>query len=108
MDDMIKSAGYRISPFEVESTLLKHPAVLECAVTGVADVKRSQVVKASIVVAPGFEASQKLSQEIQDFAKHETAAYKFPRIIEFVKELPKTISGKIRHIEIREKDNAKK
>ena len=108
MDDMIKSAGYRISPFEVESTLLKHPAVLECAVTGVADAKRSQVVKASIVVAPGFEASQKLSQEIQDFAKHETAAYKFPRIIEFVKELPKTISGKIRHVEIREKDNAKK
>lgn len=107
-DDMIKSAGYRISPFEVESALLKHPAVLECAVTGVADPKRTQIVKASIVVNPGHQANQKLSQEIQEFVKHETAAYKFPRIIEFVKELPKTISGKIRRTEIREKDNTKK
>ncbi|AEE17569.1 AMP-binding protein [Treponema brennaborense] len=104
MDDMIKSAGYRISPFEVESTLLQHPAVLECAVTGVADKKRSQVVKATIVPAPGFSPTQKLAQEIQDFVKHVTAAYKYPRLIEFVKELPKTISGKIRRVEIREKD----
>ena len=106
-DDMIKSAGFRISPFEVESTLQKHPAVLECAVTGVADPKRTQVVKATIVVAPGHEASKELAHEIQEFVKHQTAAYKYPRIIEFVKELPKTISGKIRRIEIREKDNKK-
>ncbi len=107
IDDMIKSAGFRISPFEVESTLQKHPAVLECAVTGVADPKRTQVVKATIVVAPGHEESKELAHEIQEFVKHETAAYKFPRIIEFVKELPKTISGKIRRTEIREKDNKK-
>lgn len=105
IDDMIKSAGYRISPFEVESTLLQHPAVLECAVTGVSDAKRNQIVKATIVLASGYEPSQKLAQEIQDYAKHVTAAYKYPRLIEFVPELPKTISGKIRRVEIREKDN---
>lgn len=105
-DDMIKSSGFRISPFEVESALIKHPSVLECAVTGVLDEKRGQLVKATIVLTPGFEASKKLEQEIQDFVKHQTAAYKFPRLIEFVKELPKTISGKIRRVEIREKDNS--
>ncbi len=107
IDDMIKSAGYRISPFEVESTLMQHPAVLECAVTGVADDARNQVVKATIVVAPGYEASQQLSHELQEFAKHETALYKAPRLIEFVKELPKTISGKIRHVAIRNQDKRK-
>lgn len=103
-DDMIKSAGYRISPFEVESVLQKHPAVLESAVTGVNDEKRGQIVKATIVLSPGYEASKKLSQEIQEFVKHQTAPYKYPRIIEFTKELPKTISGKIRRVEIREQD----
>lgn len=107
IDDMIKSAGYRISPFEVESTLMQHPAVLECAVTGVADDARNQVVKATIVVAPGYEESHQLSQELQEFAKKETAAYKAPRLIEFVKELPKTISGKIRHVAIRNQDKRK-
>ena len=107
IDDMIKSAGYRISPFEVESTLMQHPAVLECAVTGVADNARNQVVKATIVVAPGYEESHQLSQELQEFAKKETAAYKAPRLIEFVKELPKTISGKIRHVAIRNQDKRK-
>ena len=107
IDDMIKSAGYRISPFEVESTLMQHPAVLECAVTGVADDARNQVVKATIVVAPGYEESQQLSQELQEFAKTESALYKAPRIIEFVKELPKTISGKIRHVAIRNQDKRK-
>ena len=107
IDDMIKSAGYRISPFEVESTLMQHPAVLECAVTGVADDARNQVVKATIVVAPGYEESQQLSHELQEFAKHETASYKAPRLIEFVKELPKTISGKIRHVAIRNQDKRK-
>ncbi len=107
IDDMIKSAGYRISPFEVESTLMQHPAVLECAVTGVADDARNQVVKATIVVAPGYKESQQLSHELQEFAKHETASYKAPRLIEFVKELPKTISGKIRHVAIRNQDKQK-
>ena len=107
IDDMIKSAGYRISPFEVESTLMQHPAVLECAVTGVADDARNQVVKATIVVAPGYEESHQLSQELQEFAKKETAAYKAPRLIEFVKELPKTIRGKIRHVAIRNQDKRK-
>ena len=107
IDDMIKSAGFRISPFEVESTLMQHPAVLECAVTGVADDTRNQVVKATIVVAPGYEPSQHLSLELQEFAKTESALYKAPRLIEFVKELPKTISGKIRHVAIRNKDNQK-
>lgn len=107
IDDMIKSAGFRISPFEVESTLMQHPAVLECAVTGVADDARNQVVKATIVVAPGYEESQQLSHELQEFAKHETASYKAPRLIEFVKELPKTISGKIRHVAIRNQDKRK-
>lgn len=103
-DDIIKSSGYRISPFEVESVLQQHPAVMECAVTGVEDPKRGQVVKATIVLSPGYEASHALEVELFDFVKHETALYKSPRIIEFVKELPKTFSGKIRRVEIREKD----
>ena len=103
-DDIIKSAGYRISPFEVESVLMKHPAVLECAVTGVEDKKRGQLVKATVVLNAGFEPSKSLEIELQDYVKQQTASYKHPRIVEFVKELPKTISGKIRRVEIREKD----
>lgn len=104
-DDIIKSSGYRISPFEVESVLMQHPAVLECAVTGVEDKKRGQLVKATIVLNAGFKPGKDLEIELQDYVKHQTASYKHPRIIEFVKELPKTISGKIRRVEIREKDN---
>ncbi len=101
-DDVIKSAGYKIGPYEVESILLEHPAVLECAVTGIPDVERGQVVKATIVLANSYQESQKLIQELRIHVRKATAAYKQPKIIEFVKELPKTISGKIRHIEIRE------
>jgi len=104
-DDIIKSSGYRISPFEVESVLMQHPSVLECAVTGVEDPKRGQLVKATIVLNKGYKAGKELEIELQDFVKHQTASYKHPRIVEFVKELPKTISGKIRRVEIREKDN---
>ena len=103
-----KSSGYRIGPFEVESALMTHPAVLECAVTGVRDDKRGQIVKASVILAPTHEPSDALARELQDHVKKETAPYKYPRIVEFVKELPKTISGKIRRVEIREtaKQNA--
>ena len=106
-DDIIKSSGYRISPFEVESVLQKHPAVLECAVTGVEDAKRGMAVKATIVLSAGYEDRdhKEMEAEILAFAKENTAMYKCPRIFEFVKELPKTISGKIRRVEIREKDN---
>ena len=103
-DDIIKSSGYRIGPFEVESALMEHPAVLECAVTGVPDPVRGQLVKATIVLTSKYEPSEALKKEIQDFVKKLTAPYKYPRVIEFVKELPKTISGKIRRVEIREKD----
>jgi len=103
-DDVIKSSGYRIGPFEVESTLMEHPAVLECAVTGVPDPMRGQIVKATIVLAKGYQASEELAKELQDFVKHQTAPYKYPRRIEFVAELPKTISGKIRRVEIRKRD----
>ncbi len=106
-DDVIKTSGYRVSPFEVESALLQHPAVLECAVTGVPDERRGQAIKATIVLNDGFEPSRQLQLEIFAFMKQKTAVYKRPRIIEFVKELPKTISGKIRRVEIREKDNGK-
>jgi acetyl-CoA synthetase len=101
-DDVIKSSGYRIGPFEVESVLMTHPAVVECAVTGAFDAIRGQVVKATVVLAGGYEASEALVKEIQNHVKKATAPYKYPRIIEFVKELPKTISGKIRRVEIRE------
>ncbi len=100
-DDIIKSSGYRIGPFEIESVLIEHPSVLECAVTGVPDPIRGQVVKATIVLARGYEASEALKKEIQDHVKRQTAPYKYPRIVEFVPELPKTISGKIRRVEIR-------
>jgi acetyl-CoA synthetase len=104
-DDIIKSSGYRISPFEVESILQQHPAVLECAVTGVEDKRRGQAIKATIVLSPGYKPSRELKTELQEYVKNKTAPYKRPRILEFVKELPKTISGKIRRVEIREKDN---
>ena len=100
-DDVIKSSGYRIGPFEVESALMTHPAVVECAVTSCPDEIRGQVVKASIVLAKGTEPTDKLKEEIQEHVKQITAPYKYPRIIEFVNELPKTISGKIRRVEIR-------
>lgn len=107
-DDLIKTSGYRVSPFEVESSLQKHPAVLECAVTGVDDPQRGQAIKATVVLCKGFEASKSLQAELIDFVKHDTASYKAPRIIEFVEELPKTISGKIRRVEIRQGDKDKK
>ena len=106
-DDVIKSSGYRIGPFEVESALMTHPAVVECAITGVPDEIRGQVVKATIVLSKEYKAraGEELIKEIQDHVKHVTAPYKYPRIVEFVDELPKTISGKIRRVEIREKSN---
>ena len=106
-DDVIKSSGYRIGPFEVESALMTHPAVVECAITGVPDEIRGQVVKATIVLAKDYKqkAGPELIKELQDHVKRVTAPYKYPRVIEFVDELPKTISGKIRRVEIRQKDN---
>jgi acetyl-CoA synthetase len=102
-DDVIKSSGYRIGPFEVESALMTHPAVVECAITGVPDDIRGQVVKATIVLAKDYKdkADDHLKHEIQNYVKSVTAPYKYPRIIEFVEELPKTISGKIKRAEIR-------
>ena len=106
IDDVIKSSGYRIGPFEVESALMTHPAVVECAITGVPDDIRGMVVKATIVLGKEWKdkAGDALIKELQNHVKRETAPYKYPRIIEFVDELPKTISGKIRRVEIREKD----
>ncbi len=106
-DDVIKSSGYRIGPFEVESALMTHPAVVECAITGVPDEIRGQVVKATIVLSKEYKdkAGDELVKEIQNHVKKVTAPYKYPRVVEFVDELPKTISGKIRRTEIREKDN---
>lgn len=107
-DDVIKCSGYRIGPFEVESALQTHRAVLECAVTSAPDPIRGQVVKATVVLARGWEPSDKLVKELQDHVKTVTAPYKYPRIIEFVKELPKTVSGKIRRVEIRANDDKRK
>jgi acetyl-CoA synthetase len=102
-DDVIKSSGYRIGPFEVESALLEHPAVAESAVVGVPDPKgvRGTLVKAFIVLAKGYEPSDKLTRELQDHVKHTTAPYKYPRLIQYMKELPKTVSGKILRRELR-------
>jgi len=106
IDDVIKSSGYRIGPFEVESALMTHPAVVECAITGVPDDIRGMVVKATVVLGKEWKdkAGDALIKELQQHVKKETAPYKYPRIIEFVEELPKTISGKIRRVEIRNKD----
>ena len=108
-DDVIKSSGYRIGPFEVESALMTHPAVVECAITGVPDEIRGQVVKATIILSKEYKdrAGEELVKEIQEHVKRVTAPYKYPRIVEFVDELPKTISGKIRRVEIRSNDSKK-
>jgi acetyl-CoA synthetase len=103
-DDVIKSSGYRIGPFEVESALMEHPAVLECAITAVPDPDRGQIVKATIVVSKNYHPSEELAKELQEHVKKVTAPYKYPRLVEFVTELPKTISGKIRRVQIRDED----
>jgi acetyl-CoA synthetase len=107
VDDLIKSSGYRIGPFEVESALITHPAVIEAAVTGVPDPVRGQAVKATVVLAPGYAPSDALTRELQAHVKSVTAPYKYPRVIDYVGELPKTISGKIKRAEIRAKDLAR-
>jgi len=106
-DDVIKCSGYRIGPFEVESALIEHDAVVECAVTAVPHPVRGQVVKATIVLAKGFEPSDELIKELQEHVKHATAPYKYPRIVEFVDELPKTVGGKIKRALIRQMDEEK-
>lgn len=103
-DDVIKCSGYRIGPFEVESALIEHPAVVECAVTAAPDPIRGKVVKASVILAAGYEPSDELVKELQDHVKHTTAPYKYPRIVEFVEDLPKTIGGKIKRKQIRNSD----
>ena len=103
-DDIIKSSGYRIGPFEIESVLMEHPSVLECAITGTPDPIRGQVVKATIVLSKGYTASEELKKELQTYVKKQTAPYKYPRVVEFVEELPKTISGKIRRVQIRKEE----
>ncbi len=100
-DDVIKASGYRIGPFEIESVLMEHPAVLECAVTGAPDPVRGTVVKATIVLTKGYQPSPELTKELQNHVKHQTAPYKYPRIIEYRDFLPKTISGKIRRVELK-------
>jgi len=107
-DDVIKSSGYRIGPFEVEDALVKHPAVLEAAVVASPDKIRGNIVKAFIVLAKGYEPSEELIKELQNFVKQQTAPYKYPREIEFVESLPKTISGKIRRVELREMEKKRK
>lgn len=114
-DDVIKTSGYRVGPFEVESALMTHPAVVECAITAVPDEIRGQIVKATIVLSADYKAlvleepsRQSLILELQNHVKRETAPYKYPRLIDFVDELPKTISGKIRRVEIREKEEQEK
>ncbi len=102
-DDVILSAAYRIGPFEVESAVIEHRAVAEAAVVGKPDAERGHIVKAFIILAAGYEASDALAREIQDHVKRITAPYKYPREIEFVEELPKTISGKIRRVDLRDR-----
>ena len=108
IDDVIKSSGYRIGPFEIESVIMELPYVLECAITAVPDEVRGQIVKATIVLTKGTQGSDALKKEIQEYVKTHTAPYKYPRIVEFVDELPKTISGKVRRVEIRNNDMKKK
>ncbi|MCR5824466.1 MAG: AMP-binding protein [Lachnospiraceae bacterium] len=103
-DDVIKCSGYRIGPFEVESALIEHPAVVECAITAAPDPIRGQVVKATVVLAKGYTPSEELIKELQNHVKHATAPYKYPRIVEFVDELPKTLGGKIKRAQIRNED----
>jgi acetyl-CoA synthetase/medium-chain acyl-CoA synthetase len=106
-DDVIKSSGYRIGPFEVESALLEHPVVLEAAVVGQPDPLRGQIVKAYVVLRPGIKAAPELKSELQAHCKKLIAAYKYPREVEFVKELPKTTNGKTRHMKLRQNRAAK-
>lgn len=103
-DDIIKSSGYRIGPYEVESAVLSHEAVTNCAITAYPDEVRGQIVKATIILQPGYEPSEELTKDIQNHVKRVTAPYKYPRMIEYVDEIPETISGKIRRVEIRDKD----
>ena len=105
-DDVIKSSGYRIGPFEIESVMLEHDAVREVAVTGVPDPLRGAAVKATVVLAEGFSPSDELTRELQRWVKNQTAPYKYPRIIEYVDELPRTVNGKIRRVAIRQADEA--
>jgi acetyl-CoA synthetase/medium-chain acyl-CoA synthetase len=105
-DDVITSSAYRIGPFEVESALLTHPAVMEAAVVGKPDEMRGEIVKAFVTLASGVDPSDALVRELQTHCKQVTAPYKYPREIEFVAELPKTISGKIRRVELRERERA--
>jgi acyl-coenzyme A synthetase/AMP-(fatty) acid ligase len=107
-DDVISSGAYRIGPFEVESALLEHPGVLESAVVGSPDPDRGNIVKAFVVLRPGYEAGVALVKELQEHCKRVTAPYKYPREIEFVTELPKTRSGKIRRVELRQAELRKK
>ena len=107
-DDIIKTSGYRVGPFEVESVIMELPYILECAVTGVPDPVRGKIVKATIVLTKGKTGDDALKKEIQDYVKTHTAPYKYPRMIEFVSELPKTVNGKIRRAALREKDNSGK
>jgi len=102
-DDVIISAGYRIGPFEVESALIEHPACAEAAVVGRGDPMRGTIVKAFVVLAPGYEESDQLAADLQEHVRAVTAPYKYPREVEFVTELPKTISGKIRRVELRQR-----
>ncbi len=104
-DDVIKSSGYRIGPFEIESVLLEHEAVAECAVTGVPDPTRGKAVKATVVLSEGFAPSEELTKELQTWVKRRTAPYKYPRIVDYVDALPKTVNGKIRRVAIRQADN---
>lgn len=106
-DDIIKSSGYRISPFEIESVLICHPAVMECAVTGVPDEVRGQLVKASVVLKDGYEPTDALKKEMQNYVKENTAPYKYPRVVDFVAALPKSTSGKIKRVDIRNSDLGK-
>ncbi|MDE5648770.1 MAG: AMP-binding protein, partial [Oscillospiraceae bacterium] len=106
-DDVIKCSGYRIGPFEVESAMIEHPSVVECAITSAPDPIRGQVVKATVVLAKEYAPSNELTKELQEHVKRTTAPYKYPRIIEYVDELPKTIGGKIKRKEIRMQDNNK-
>ena len=107
-DDVIKCSGYRIGPFEVESALVAHPAVIECAVTAAPDPIRGNVVKATVVLARGYQPSDELTKELQNHVKHTTAPYKYPRIIEYVDELPKTLGGKIKRAQIRKESFSSK
>ena len=107
-DDVIISAGYRIGPFEVESALVEHPAVAEAAVVASPDTIRGEIVKAFVILAPGHQASEQLGLDLQEHVKRVTAPYKYPREVEFTAELPKTISGKIRRVELRQRERERK